>query len=88
MSDIFDMFGPTPASETERLRQLNNQGVGSSRPAARKPDPKPLPQIRGKEFEGVLYLNAADILTALESSNQGGSPLAAKLRSAVSGRSR
>lgn len=31
----------------------------------RKPDEKPLPQIRGKEIDGVLYVRAVDVADAL-----------------------
>ena len=35
--------------------------------AAPKPQAKPLPQIRGKRIDGVLYVHAGDTADALES---------------------
>lgn len=38
-------------------------------PQPASPEPKPLPTIRAKEINGVLYLNAEDVALALESQN-------------------
>jgi hypothetical protein len=41
---------------------FNGRPTNSSTPAA-----KPLPQIRGKKIDGVLYVRAEDVADALES---------------------
>lgn len=41
--------------------------LGSVAQAAKGAASKPLPQIRGKRFDGVLYVHAGDVADALES---------------------
>lgn len=78
LGDILgDLIGSQPR-ETPLQRAARESLANSQKRSTIVPD-KPLPQIRGKQIDGVLYVRAEDVADALES--QKAAPrLVAKLR--------
>lgn len=59
--DLFGTAGGNPFEQTPL-----GQAAKAAARDAKKPTTKPLPQIRGKHIDGVLYVRAEDVAAALE----------------------
>lgn len=80
-SDLGDILGNLTGStqpETPLQRAAREALANSKKRSTTVPD-KPLPQIRGKQIDGVLYVRADDVADALDS-QQAAPRLVAKLR--------